>query len=102
MPQFHDTLAQLRQAGPTEDQNRATLELLLKIAAGPMSLAQNTTGGGACGRGLVEHRLRPAGTDPQIQPWGWAMLAAATGWVARQQIIANRIHTNARFTLYSR
>ncbi|MBW7471235.1 ubiquinone biosynthesis regulatory protein kinase UbiB [Marinobacter sp. F4218] len=85
MPQLvHDALMQLREAGPTEQQNQATLELLRE---------QQVRSDRRWRRGLVVIILVAAaviGTRPEAQAWlenvpawSWALLAAAGGLVLR-------------------
>jgi ubiquinone biosynthesis protein len=85
MPQLiHDTLAQLRQAGPTEDQNRATLELLQENRRRAdrrwrrTVLAVVLVGGAWLSIGYDLPELARS-----IQPWGWAMLAGAAWLIGR-------------------
>ncbi|MBW0147584.1 ubiquinone biosynthesis regulatory protein kinase UbiB [Marinobacter arenosus] len=85
MPQLvHDALLQLREAGPTEQQNQATLELLRE---------QQVRSDRRWRRGLVVIILVTAaaiGTQPdalawveRVPLWSWALLAAAGGLVLR-------------------
>jgi ubiquinone biosynthesis protein len=85
MPQLiHDTLAQLRQAGPTEEQNRATLELLQENRRRSdrrwrrTLLAVILVGGAwlSIGHDLPE-------LARSVEPWGWAMLAGAAWLIGR-------------------
>jgi len=85
MPQLiHDTLAQLRQAGPTEDQNRATLELLQENRRRAdrrwrrTVLAVVLVGGAWLSIGYDLPELARS-----IEPWGWAMLAGAAWLIGR-------------------
>ena len=85
MPQLvHDALLQLRQSGPTEQQNQATLELLQE---------QQRRAERRWRRGLTAGVLIAVavlGTQPEAQAWvadvpiwSWALLAGAGGLVLR-------------------
>ena len=85
MPQLvHDALLQLRQAGPTERQNQATLDLLQE---------QQRRSERRWRRGLAAALLIAAaliGSQPEAQAWAasvpvwsWALLAGAGGLVLR-------------------
>lgn len=85
MPQLvHDALLQLRHAGPTEQQNRATLELLREQQLRTERRWRRT----AVAALLVAGAL--AGTQPEsrlwveaLPAWGWALFAIAGGLVLR-------------------
>ena len=85
MPQLvHDALLQIRQAGPTEQQNQATLELLRE---------QQRRSERRWRRGLAAGVLIAAaliGSQPEAQAWvasvpvwSWVLLAGAGGLVLR-------------------
>ena len=85
MPQLvHDALLQIRQAGPTEQQNQATLELLRE---------QQRRSERRWRRGLAAGMLIAAaliGSQPEAQAWAatvpvwsWVLLAGAGGLVLR-------------------
>ncbi|AZT85213.1 ubiquinone biosynthesis regulatory protein kinase UbiB [Marinobacter sp. NP-4(2019)] len=85
MPQLvHDTLVQLRSSGPTEEQNRATLELLRDNQKRAERRWRRTLIAAAlvAGAWVSAHYELPA-LAQSLPPWGWAMLAVAAGLVAR-------------------
>ncbi|MEX2476401.1 ubiquinone biosynthesis regulatory protein kinase UbiB [Marinobacter sp.] len=85
MPQLvHDALVQLRSAGPTEEQNRATLALLRDNQKRAEKRWRRTLIAAAlvAGAWVSAHYELPA-LAQTLPPWGWAMLAVAAGLVAR-------------------
>ncbi|MFL1455309.1 ubiquinone biosynthesis regulatory protein kinase UbiB [Marinobacter sp. GN3S48] len=85
MPQLiHDTLVQLRSSGPTEEQNRATLELLRENQKRAEKRWRRTLIAAALvgGAWVSAHYELPT-LAQSLPPWGWAMLAVAAGLVAR-------------------
>ncbi|MDX1597271.1 MAG: ubiquinone biosynthesis regulatory protein kinase UbiB [Marinobacter sp.] len=85
MPQLvHDTLVQLRSSGPTEEQNRATLELLRDNQKRAERRWRRTLIATALVGGAWLSTQHELPTLAQSLPlWGWAMLAVATGLVVR-------------------
>lgn len=85
MPQLvHDTLVQLRSAGPTEEQNRATLALLRDSQTRAEKRWRRTLIAAALvGAAWVSAHYELPELAQSMPPWGWAMLAAAAGLVAR-------------------
>lgn len=85
MPQLvHDALLQLRHAGPTEQQNRATLELLKQ----QQERTERRWRRGIAALALVA--VAVAGTRPEARAWlettpswSWALLAVAGALVLR-------------------
>ncbi len=85
MPQLvHDALLQLRQSGPTEQQNQATLELLRARQEQTEKRWRRTT------LALILAGIALAGSQPEPQQWlsevpawSWAMLALAGGLLLR-------------------
>ena len=85
MPQLvHDTLVQLRSAGPTEAQNRATLALLRENQKRAEKRWRRTLIALllVSGAWASAHYELPA-VAQSMPPLGWAMLAVAAGLVAR-------------------
>lgn len=85
MPQLvHDALLQLRQAGPTEPQNQATLELLREQQVRTerrwrrVTLAVLLVAGGILG-------TQPEGQQwlESVPTWSWALFAIAGGLMLR-------------------
>ncbi|GAA0844218.1 ubiquinone biosynthesis regulatory protein kinase UbiB [Marinobacter szutsaonensis] len=85
MPQLiHDALLQMRHAGPTEQQNRDTLELLRQ------QQARTERRWRRAGLALVLVTAAVIGTQPEARAWventpawSWALLAIAGGLVLR-------------------
>ncbi|MEQ9545268.1 MAG: ubiquinone biosynthesis regulatory protein kinase UbiB [Marinobacter sp.] len=85
MPQLvHDTLVQLRSSGPTEEQNRATLEILRDNQKRAERRWRRTLIAAALvGGAWLSTQYELPNLAQSMPPWGWAMLAVATGLVVR-------------------